>query len=144
MSIKNIYEVFDEFKDAKTKAERIEVLKNNDTPVFRNVLIGTFHPSITYTVDKIPEFKREAMPPGMAYGNMTTALTRLYLFIQNHPRTPAELTEKRKNEILIQILESLEEREADVFVGILKRDQKIPYLTYNLIHEAIPGILPKP
>lgn len=144
MSIKNIYEIFDDFKEAKNKAERIEVLKKNDTYVLRNVLIGTFHPGLKYTITKIPEFRREEMPPGMAYGNMTDALGRIYLFIENNPRTPATLTAKRKEEILIQILESLEPREADVFVGILKKDQKIPYLTPSLIDEAIPGILPKP
>lgn len=143
MSNKNIYEIFDEFKEAKNKAERLEVLRKNDTPVFRNVLIGTFHPGIKYTISKIPEYRSEDMPPGMAYGNMPDALSRMYLFVENNPRTPAALTDKRKEEILIQILESLEKREAEVFANILKRNQNIPYLTPSLIIEAMPGLLPK-
>ena len=143
MSNKNIYEIFDEFKQARNKAERIEVLRKNDIPVLRNVLIGTFHPGIKYTVKKIPEFKSEDIPPGMAYSNMSEALNRIYLFVENNPRTPAALTEKRKEEILIQILESLEKREAEVFAGILKRDQNVPYLTPGLINEVMPGLLPK-
>lgn len=144
MSKKNIYEIFDEFKEAKNKAERIDILKKNDSPTLRNVLIGTFHPGIKYTIKKIPEYKIEPIPPGMAYSNMTDALNRIYLFVENNPRTPAALTEKRKEEILIQILESLEEKEAQVFIGILKREQNIPYLTSGLIDEVFPGILPKP
>ena len=31
MAIKNVYEVFDDFKSVKTKAERLDVLKKNDT-----------------------------------------------------------------------------------------------------------------
>ena len=144
MSKKNIYEIFDEFKEAKNKAERIDILKKNDSPTLRNVLIGTFHPGIKYTIKKIPEYKIEPIPAGMAYSNMTDALNRIYLFVENKPGTPAALTEKRKEEILIQILESLEEKEAQVFIGILKREQNIPYLTSGLIDEVFPGILPKP
>lgn len=142
MSKKNIYEVFDDFKAASTKAERIDVLKKNDGFALRNVLVGTFHPSVQYTVDKVPEFKRETIPAGMAYSNMTQALQRIYLFMKNNPRVPEGLTEKRKIEILTQILESLEEQEADVFIGVLKKDLKVPYLTPTLVNEAFGEIIP--
>lgn len=143
MSIKNVYEVLEEFKNAKNKAERLDVLRKNDNFALRNVLIGVYHPGVHFTVKENPEFRREKMPAGMAYGNMTEALSRLYLFMENNPRVPAGLTEKRKIEILIQILESLEEPEADVFLGILKKDLKVPYLTSALVNEAFPDLLPK-
>jgi len=143
MANKNIYEVFDEFKKAKNKADRIMVLQKNDTPALRDVLIGTFHPNIRYTVDKVPDFKRVDMPAGMSYDHMSGALSRIYLFMKDNPRVPEGLTEKRKNEILIQILESLEEKEADVFIGILKKDLKVPYLTPALVNEAFTGLLPQ-
>lgn len=143
MANKNIYEVFDEFKKAKNKADRIMVLQKNDTPALRDVLIGTFHPNIQYTVDKIPEFKRVDMPAGMSYDHMSGALSRIYLFMKDNTRVPEGLSEKRKNEILIQILESLEEKEADVFIGILKKDLKVPYLTPALVNEAFTGLLPQ-
>ena len=143
MANKNIYEVFDDFKKAKTKADRILILQKNDTPALRDVLIGAFHPNVRYTVDKIPEFRRVDMPAGMSYDHMSGALSRIYLFVKDNPRVPEGLTEKRKNEILIQILESLEEKEADVFIGILKKDLKVPYLTPALINEAFTGLLPQ-
>ena len=119
------------------------VLQKNDTPALRDVLIGTFHPNIRYTVDKVPEFRRVDMPAGMSYDHMSGALSRIYLFVKDNPRVPEGLTEKRKNEILIQILESLEEKEADVFIGILKKDLKVPYLTPALVNEAFAGLLPQ-
>lgn len=141
MSIKNVYEVLNDFKNANTKAERLEVLRNNDTFAVRNVLMGAFDPRIMFTVDNVPEFKREKMPAGMSYSNMTIELGRTYLFIKDHPRTPAGLTEKRKTEILIQILESLEEEEADVFAAMITKKLKIPHLTPALINEAFPGLI---
>lgn len=144
MSNKNVYEILNDFKSAKTKADRIKVLRDNDTRVLRDVLIGTFHPGVKFTVKEAPAFKREKMPAGMAYGHMTDALSRIYLFMEGNPRVPAGLTEKRKTEILIQILESLEEPEADVYLGILKKDLKVPYLTTALVNEAFEGLLPQP
>ena len=50
-------------------------------------------------------------------------------------------TEKRKTEILIQILESLEEDEADVFAAMLTKKLKVPHLTPALVNEAFPDLL---
>ena len=106
--------------------------------------LGSFHKGLKFTVSEVPSFRRVPMPPGMAYNNMTGALDRVYLFTEGNPRTPAGLTDKRKTEILIQILESLEENEADVFVNILKKDLKVPYLTPTLVNEAFGEIIPTP
>jgi|694.fasta_scaffold00075_139 hypothetical protein len=143
MAIKNIYEVLDDFRNVKTKQDRIDVLRKNDSYALRNVLLGTFNPDIQYTVTEIPAFKREQMPAGMSYGHMTEALSRVYLFVKGNPRVSPDLTDKRKTEILIQILESLEEKEADVFAGMLKKDLNVPYLTPLLVNEAFPGLLPQ-
>ena len=143
-SNKNIYEVFNDFKSTKNKKDRIQVLQNNDTWALRQVLVGTFCPEVQFTISETPKYKREEnLPPGMAYNNMTQVMDKMYLFMKNNPRTPAGLTEKRKNELLVQILESLEPKEADVFMGVLLKDQKVPYLTEALINEAFPGLLPQ-
>lgn len=143
MANRNVYEVFDEFKKAKNRNDRIAVLKANDTYALRQVLLGTFHPNIQFTVTHAPEFKREKMPPGMSYSHMTNALDRVYLFTKDNPRVPEGLTDRRKMEILLQILESLEEPEADVYLGMLQKDLKVPYLTVAIVNETFPGLLPQ-
>lgn len=143
MSKKNIYEVFNEFKAAKTRKEKVDVLRKNDTFALRNVLVGTFHPHVEFVFKKIPEWKRIDVPAGMAYNHMTEALSKMYLFMKNNPRAPAGLTEQRREELLIQLLEGLEPHEADVYVGILKKDQKVPQLTAAIVNEAFPDLLPK-
>jgi len=144
MSKKNIYEIFEDFKAVTTKKERIDVLRRNDSWALRQVLIGTFFKGVEFDIKDIPEWKRDDnLPPGMAYNNMTQTLDKIYLFMKNNPRTPEGLTDKRRNELLLQLLESLEPKEADVFVGILKKDQKVPYLTEALVNEAFPGLLPQ-
>lgn len=140
MSNKNVYEVFNDFRDAKTKKDRVDVLKKNDTWIVRQVLLGTFHPNIQFDVI-IPEYRKQNMPAGMSYSNMTNEISRVYLFIKDHPRRPAGLTQKRQTEILTQILEVLEEKEAEVFANMLRKDLKIPYLTQAIVNEAYEGLL---
>jgi hypothetical protein len=45
--------------------------------------------------------------------------------------------------LLIQILESLEKNEADVYANMIKKDLKVPHLTAKLANEAFPGLLPE-
>ena len=142
-SKKNIYEVFNEFKFAPSKDTRLGVLQSNDSWALRNVLMGAFHPNIKFLIKKIPTYKKENVPPGMSYNHMTDALSKVYLFMENNPKRPEALTEKRMNELLVQILESLEPKEADVYIAMMLKDLKVPYLTAKLVNEAFKGLLPE-
>lgn len=142
MANKNIYEVFDDFKQAKTKQDRLDILKRNESWALKNILQGVYHPDVQFNID-VPEYNKIDVPPGMSYEHMTSALHRVYLFQKGNPKAPAALTEKRRTELLIQLLESLEPNEAEVFASMLRKDLKIPYLTINLINEAFPGLLPE-
>lgn len=143
MANKNIYEVFNEFKTATTKKDRIDVLRNNDSWALRNVLMGTFDKRVEYSIEKVPDFKKEDVPVGMSYNHMSQALSKVYLFMKNNPKTPAGLTEQRKTQLLIQLLESLEPKEAEVFANMIRKDLKVPYLTETIVNEAFAGLLPK-
>lgn len=142
MANKNIYEVFDEFKQTKTKQERLDILRKNDSWALRNVLQGVYHPEVQFNID-VPKYNKVDVPQGLSYEQMTSALQRAYLFQKDNPKAPPALTDKRRTELLIQLLESLEPNEAEVFANMLRKDLKIPYLTVNLINEAFPGLLPE-
>lgn len=142
MSKKNVYEVFNEFKMATSKQERIDVLRRNDSWALRNILIGTLSPAIKFNTD-VPKYQNVDVPPGMSYETMTGALNRAYLFEAGNPKAPPALTDKRRTELLIQLLESLEPNEAEVFANMIKKDIKVPHLTAKLANEAFPGILPE-
>lgn len=141
-SNKNVYEVLDDFKKATTKIDRINVLKQNETYALRSILKGALDPKIVFNVDPVPEYRHDKdVPAGLGYSNLTDEFGRIYLFIKDHPRAPPALTDERRSQILIQILEALEEREAEVFANMLRKDLKVPYLTTNLVNEAFPDLL---
>ena len=138
--MKNVYEIFEEFEKAKTKDEKIQVLRKNTCWALRNVLQGTFDPNIKFTVERVPLYKPGDSPPGMSYTSLHQELGRVYLFQEGNPKVPANLSEKRKEEILIQILEALEEKEAQVFMNMLLKKQKVPGLNAKIVKEAFPDL----
>lgn len=136
-----MYEVFDEFTAANTKQEKIDVLAKNWTPTLKLVLQLTFRPEMEWKISGYPaRYKKPDTKPGISYASLDTELKRLYMFRKGN-ETAEKLTPKRSEEILMVILESLEPREADVVIGIFKKDLGVKGLTYKFIHDNIPDIV---
>lgn len=138
--MKQIYEVFEEFEKAKGKQERIEVLRKNDSSALRSVLNYTFNPNVQFVFEKVPYYKPEQVPPGMGYSSIHSELNRLYLFEKNSPRVAQNLSQERKEQILIQMLEALEAKEAVVFMNMILKNLKIKGLNADIVKEAFPDI----
>jgi hypothetical protein len=139
---KNIYEIFDEFELAKSKKEKMDVIERNLSATLVKVLELTFHPNYTWMENDIPEnYKVPNVPVGFSYIQLSTELRKFYMFLKGDP-TAERLTPKRRNEVLIQILESLDPRESEVVAGIFRKDQCVKGLTYDFVKEAFPQMLP--
>jgi len=140
--MKNMYEVFDEFDMALTKREKMKVIEDNLSQTLVNVLLLTFHPDYEWKYKEFPEdYRIPDTKPGISVCQLGTELRKMYLF-RKGDSTAESLTDKKRNELLIQFLESLEPREAEVVVGIFKKDQGVDGLTYEFVKEAFPQLLP--
>lgn len=69
----------------------------------------------------LPEFKIEDPPSGYSEDNLANQLRRLYLFDVNCTK----LDGKRKDEILIQMVESLTKKEASILIAVVS-GKKLP------------------
>jgi len=140
--MKNIYEVFDEFEQVSSKKEKLSVIQKNLSPTLVKVLELTFHPSYQWLESEIPDnYKVPDTLPGMSHAQLSTEIRKLYMF-RKGDQTAEKLTPRKRNELLIQILESLEPREAEVIAGIFRKDQCVQGLTYKFVKEAFPQMLP--
>lgn len=140
--MKNLYEVFDEFEEAKTKDEKMKVIQRNLSQHLVDALQFTFHPNFQWKFNKIPDgYKLPDAPPGMAFSNIAKELKKFYMFRKGDIRCE-KLTDKRREELLIQMMESLEPREIEVIIGIFKKDLGVKGLTYKFVKEAFPNLLP--
>jgi hypothetical protein len=141
--MKSLYEVFDEFELAKTKKDRMDVIARNLSQTLVDVLKMTYHPDIRWKVKELPENYRVPtdMLPGITHDTLNRQIRRMYVFRANDP-TAEKLTDARRNELLIQMLESLEPREAEILLGIFQKDLGVKGLDYKFVKEAFPQLLP--
>lgn len=138
----NMYEIFRDFERAPDRAAKIAVLQKNQRPVLLDVLQGAFHPDIKFNIKSKPSYRRSDAPPGMGYSSIDVEMRRAYLFVEGSTKAPPNLTDIRRQQIIIQILEALEAPEADVFMNMILKDLKVKGLTYKIVQEAFPGLLP--
>jgi hypothetical protein len=140
--MKNIYEVFDEFEQAKSKKDRVAVIEKNLSKALVQVLEYTFHPSYQWKIKEMPDnYKIPDTPPGLSRCQLSTEIRKLYLFQEGHPSSET-LSQRKRDELFIQLIESLEPREAEVVIGIFQKDQGVKGLDYKFVKEAFPELLP--
>ena len=140
--MKNVYEIFDEFELAESKEEKLKVIERNLSKTLVDVLYLTFHPNYEWKYNEFPEnYKIPDTKPGISICQLSTEMRKLYLFRKGDP-SAEQLSERKSRELLLQFLESLEPREAEVVIGIFKKDQGVDGLTYDFVKEAFPQLLP--
>lgn len=139
---KNVYEILDEFVAAGSKQDKIQVLSKNWSTTLQTVLHFAYHPDIKWMITEKPKnYKKPDTLPGVSYSSLNQEMRRLYLFREGDPGA-MKLTPAKREELLLIMLESLEPREADVVMGIFKKDLGVKGLTYKFIRDNIPGIVP--
>jgi hypothetical protein len=139
--IKNIYEILDEVAKAPDDESRKAVLYYNQNHALLMVLRAAFHPDIRFVIKTIPKYTPADSPIGMGQTSLHMDINKIYLFEENNPRVSPNLTLERKEQLLMQILEGLEAREAEVLCNTLLKDLKVPGLTKELVLEVFPELL---
>lgn len=140
--IKNVHEILDEFTLAVTKEQKKEVLQQNNLYHFKEVLKYTFNPKYQFYVeDKFPtDYIEPDTAIGIRYAGIESEIRRTYLFVKGDP-TADTLTEEKRKILLLQLLESFEPKEAQVFFNMLNKDLKVKGLTEALVREVYPELL---
>lgn len=139
---KNIYEIFDEIEKAPNKDARKNIIGANLSPTLVKVFEYAYHPGYKWKIHRIPEnYKVPDTKPGISFAVLATEIRKLYLFQEGHP-IAEKLTPRKQNELLLQLLESLEPREAEVIMGIFHKDLGVRGLNYAFIKECFPNMLP--
>lgn len=140
--IKNLYEIFDEFKLEKNDEGRIKVLKKYFSKEFCQVMKIVFFTDFKFLVTGYPfNYKSQDSVPGISYSNYVRELEQLK-YLVNTPDNPMAYPNNVRKVVSTWagILQRLEPHEAEVFVNIIQRDLKVPGLTKELVSKAFPGI----
>ena len=141
--MKNIFEVLDEFELAENKKDRMSVIERNLSKTLVEVFELTYHPNYQWLIKEMPDNYRipNDVLPGLTSAQLSNQIRKMYMF-RKGDEMAEKLTPQKRNELLLQILESLEPREAEVIIGIFQKDLGVKGLNYKFIKEAFPNLLP--
>ena len=132
--------IFEDVAKANSFEARQKVLLENESTPLKELLKYAFHPDIKFVLPLgMPPYKTIGSPeeynPTYLYPN----IRKFYLFVEGGHEG---LTQLRREQLFIQILESLHPKEAEVVIQV--KDKKLNYrgLTYKLVKKTFPEILP--
>ena len=136
-----IGEMIGEFEKAKTRQAKKAVLeKHKDTTVLQHLLRGTFDPKVQWTITEEPDYIKDVeTPEGAEPNTLYQELPNCSIFVKGHPAS-AKLKPQRTKELLIQVLESLGDSEASLYMQMLKKKSKVKGLTSKLVLEVFPNM----
>lgn len=132
-----ISEILSNAAKLKTKAEKIDYLRRNNSPTLMTIIKYALDPQIKFLLPTGPvPFKKT--PTVEAEGMLYTEARRLYLFVEGgNPN----LKQMKRETLFVQLLECLDPKDAALLVSV--KDKKLPYpgLTKKFMDEAFPGLL---
>ena len=129
-----ISEIFAKVADQKTPKDKANVLRAHSTPALQEVLRYAYDPKITWFCEKAPSYTADPAPEGLAYTTLTIEYRRLYVYGKDNP-----VAEKRKNELLTQLLESLHPTEAKIVEQMIAGE--IPGVEREIVDLAFPNLI---
>ena len=133
-----ISEVLQKAHNAKTKAQKIKILRDNDSQTLRSIFIINYDDSLQCLLPEgTPPFKENEAPEGTEHTKLEKEGRILHHFFKGGSNIPRI----RREQMFIQLLEGLHPDEAKVVIlakdGILNKRYKI---TKARVEETFPQI----
>ena len=130
------HEILTKVNNAKDKPKKIAVLKEHDSVALRQVLKGAFDPKIKWDLPEgVPPFKRNDAPAGTEHTSLFAEARRLWHFVKD---ADPNLTKAKREMMFIQLLEGLQEDDADLMIAVKEKTLNKRYkgLTDAVVKEA--------
>jgi len=134
-----ISEVLQKVSNAKTKAEKVKLLRQYNTPALRSLLIANYDDSVISMLPKgeVPYVPNDA-PAGTTHTKVEHEFRKLYLFFKGGSNS---LQQSKRESLFIQMLEGLHEDEARVLCLVKDKTLGKKYkITKACVEEAFPSI----
>ena len=134
-----ISEVLQKVSNAKTKAEKINLLHQHNSSALRAILIANYDESV---ISMLPEgevpFNPNDAPKGTEHTVLEKEYRKLYLFFKGGS---SSLKQSQRENLFIQMLEGLHVEEANLLILVKDKALGKKYkLTRACVEEAFPQI----
>ena len=126
-------EVLDKVHKAKTKDQKVKILREHNSPALRSVVKASFDPNIKWVLPEgeVPYSKNDA-PAGTEHTTLASESRKLFHFIKGGDgQTP----QWKKEQMFVQMLEGLHETEAELLVSA--KDKKLHQVYKGLSKDVV-------
>lgn len=135
---KYVFEVIESASKVKTKADKIKILRENDSWALRDVLRGTLDKKIEWQLPNTP-------PPynKCEEYNAPANLLRKNKMFKYFIKTPNshQMNQLKRESLFIGLLESIHPKDAELVVAMVSKKPFGGGITSKLVNEAFPNLL---
>jgi len=134
-----VSEIIQRVSNAKTRDEKIEILRHYDSPALRSVLIWNFHSKVE---SALPEGDVPYTPNDAPIGTEHTKLLHEWKKFNYFVKGVTDIKQTKREIMYIQMLESLHHSEAELMCVLKDKQLHKRYkITKVVVQEAFPDIV---
>ena len=134
-----VHEILELVDSQRTKAKKIEILREYDDMALKAILIWNFDPTaISVLPDGPVPYKENEVPIGTDHTSLRREWKNLYHFVKGGND---RLSAIRRETMFVQMLEGLHPEEAKIVCLVKDKDLESRYkITYDMVQQAYPDI----
>ena len=140
MATESLPFIFGEVSKAKTKDQKKATLIKYDNSALRELLRYAFDPNLKFLLppgNPPHKYAGDTDEPNPTY--LYGLVRKLYLFVEGGNTA---LKQSRREYLFIEMLESIHPLEAELLLQVKDKKVKCRGLTYNLVKDTFPDLLP--
>ena len=134
-----VHEILELVDSQRTKAKKIEILREYNDLALKAILIWNFDPTAISVLPEGPvPYKENEVPIGTDHTSLRREWKNLYHFLNGGNDS---LSTMRRETMFIQMLEGLHPEEAKIICLVKDKDLESRYkITYDMVQQAYPDI----
>lgn len=134
-----VAEILQMVSKEKSKTRRVQLLRQHQSFPLKIILQYAFDPNIEWALPEGPVPYKPNDLNDLEHVLYAEA-RKLYLFIEGgNP----DLKQLRREALFIELLENVDKEDAKLLAAIKDKTIPYPYITYKLVKEAFPELLPE-
>ena len=128
--------VMEDFTKAKSKAEKIAVLRSNESWALKDILKGSLDPKVKWHLPEgAPPYQPSSHSEPMA--SIFRENTKFRYFVKNNN---INISQVKREQIFIGILEAVHPKDAELVISMINKKSPVKGLTYKIAQEAFPDL----
>ena len=133
------HEILELVDSQRTKAKKIEILREYNDLALKAILIWNFDPTAISVLPEGPvPYKENEVPIGTDHTSLRREWKNLYHFVKGGND---RLSAIRRETMFVQMLEGLHPEEAKIICLVKDKDLESKYkITYDIVQQAFPDI----